>query len=205
MANRDDLMFAKSKVQEELKNRVAKNSNIGIYEFAKQELTIMGIDTSKMESVADIDKAIKELPQDKKRMLGKDLKEYKKEYDEAIKQINNGVYSGAKNLPKKAIETIVKGAGIGMSVAGIVNTVAPGLLPYTLGYINGTVAMNTLVKLGLVTVGVFTPPEFAHGAILYAGAAIGATVYAAGKLGLKAIKGINKKIKSKNEQEEYER
>lgn len=205
MASKEEIILAKEKVKKEINNRIKENPDIGIYEFTKQELDILGIDTSEVKNMMDLGEKIKALPADKKRVLGKDLKEYKKEYDKAIKEVNNGIYSGIKGLPRKVLDVIIKGAGIGMSVAGVINTIAPGTFPTLMGYLAGAGTMDWLIKAGLLSAGMLTSPDFAKGVILYGGAVVGATVYTTGKLGIKAVKNIHNKIKSKKENDNMER
>lgn len=99
---------------------------------------------------------------------------------------------------KKVLTPIVKGAGIGISVAGTINTIAPGLFPYVSGVITG---MNNAIawwqKLGISVVAITAPQEISGWLIIGVGAVVGATVYTMGMLGKRLAIGIWQKLKNK--------
>ena len=132
---------------------------------------------------------MRKLPRSKKKIIRRVLKDYQRAQDEEYKQLYRDVYCRLFEYPVRIFKIFTKGAAIGMSVAGIVNTIAPNLFPTALGYIAGSMSMNILVKIGMVSVGVFSPPVFTRGAILYIGAAVGAVIYAIFKLGFICVRG----------------
>ena len=118
----------------------------------------------------------------RRRRLKKAVREYRKSCDRNALEIQKALtlpgLSGTQGLGK----IIVRGSGIGLSAAGVVNTAAPGLFSTSMGYIagslKGTGAAAVLSKLGLLSIGTFTPPVFTQGAILALGATAGVIVYA---------------------------
>lgn len=205
MATVEELKLAKAKVKEEFLERVKENPDIGLHEFAKQELESMGIDTSEFKTFKELANRVSKLSFSQKRKFGKDFKIYESDYKKAIEDLKKGTHRSILELPKKAIEAIVKGAGIGTSVAGIVNTMAPNLFPVAMGYAAAAIPTDTLVKLGLVSIGAFSTPVISQGAVLGVGAVAGATIYTAGKITSGAIKGVHNKIKEHKEKNDAER
>lgn len=72
------------------------------------------------------------------------------------------------------VKSLTKGAATGASIAGIVNTAAPGVIPTFCGYLVGKGFGDLLVQAGLITFGVFSQPSINAVAILGVSAAIGA-------------------------------
>lgn len=198
MASKKDIKDKRKEVLKEIKSRLDKNHNIGIDEFVADIVRSKGI-----EIEGDSHKAIGEAV---KRLRGKDKKElvaslevYKKSHDKAINDFDKGLHRGITQLPKKAIATISKGAGIGLGAAGAVNTLLPNLFNTTLGFIAGAGAakQSTYGTLATFFAGAAAPPRISAGVILAVGAAAGAVTYTAGKVVVKGIKAIYNKIKTR--------
>ena len=66
----------------------------------------------------------------------------------------------------RTIKEVMKGFAMGISVAGIVNTVAPGAIPSFCGYLVGKGFGNLLLRAGLITFGLFSQPSINAVAVL---------------------------------------
>lgn len=123
-----------------------------------------------------------EIDPHRRRLLRRCIARYRRCVEQSALQaqseLNKGIIAGAKGAGR----ILVRGAAIGTSAAGIINTAAPGLFSTALGYIagsmKGTALLSTMTRLGLVTAGVFTPPVISQYAILAFGAAAGIAGYA---------------------------
>lgn len=77
----------------------------------------------------------------------------------------------------KSMKIVSKSIAAGISAAGIVNTIAPGLFPTTMGYLagslRGTGFADAMVKIGLFSLGAFSTPTISSYGILAVGAVLG--------------------------------
>ena len=201
MADNENIRHTKKEVIAEIRNRLEKNPNVGLYEFVGSMLQSKGIDVD-INNLSDIREKAKQLNAKDKKEIAIALAEYKKDYDKAIENFDKSVHKDITKLPRKAVATIAKGVGMGAGVAGVVNTVMPGLFSTGLGYLAGLgVDLSTLTKSGLVVTGMFMPPELSKGAILALGAVTGGITYSAGKLVVTGIKKLSSNLKSQNREE----
>lgn len=203
MATLREIRAAKERVRRKMVDMIHENPESGPFEFLRAQLELSGADVSEIETIEDARMALKTLPKRSQKDIQARQKMYNKEYYSMLEELKSGKLDKIKRLPAIAAKTITKGAAIGTSVAGVVNTLAPNLFPTMVGYYAGSASIGTLQKLGLVTIGAFSTPEIAKGAVLVAGAAVGAVVYTAGKAvytGLKKIakKSIDKRIEEEN-------
>lgn len=86
-------------------------------------------------------------------------------------------------LVKKPIKVIAKGAGLGASVAGCVNTLFPNLIPVIGTYITTSSNISSKAKLALLTSLASLPIDLASGyGVIAVGAGLGALTYSGYKL-----------------------
>ena len=86
-------------------------------------------------------------------------------------------------LVKKPVKAIVKGATIGASVAGVVNTVFPNLVPVAGTYLTTSSSIPNQAKLAILTFLASLPVDLASGyTVLGIGAGIGSLAYSGYKL-----------------------
>ena len=85
-------------------------------------------------------------------------------------------YDGLKKAPLTLLDVIFSGASVGVGVAGVVNTVAPGLFSTIIGYIAAK-QPQLLAKASLLGIGIFTPHGVSAEIILGIGAVAGIVVY----------------------------
>lgn len=96
---------------------------------------------------------------------------------------------------KKPIGTIIKGAGIGASVAGCVNTIFPDLVPVVGTYITTTSNLSSEFKIGILTFLASLPANISSSYIvLGVGASLGAVLYS----GFKIVKSTSNNLKIVN-------
>ena len=88
------------------------------------------------------------------------------------------------------LRSAMRGVATGASLAGIVNTVAPGVIPTFLGYLVGKGFGDILVQGGLITLGMFASHSVNATAVLGVCAAFGGT--------LGGIIGVTKEIMRKS-------
>lgn len=202
MASIEEIKKAKELAITKLNEKIENAPNIGLFEFMQAELSSFGVDCANVQNKEELKKAVRQLSHSQKKILKEDFENYQRVYSEAIKDVHSGVYSKALALPKSLVSTVTHGAIKGMGVAGVVNTVAPGLFPTLAGYIAGSSIIDSstlgvLAKLGLVSAGVFTPTAITQGGIIAIGAVTGAVVYSAGKLVTSTVKGLHRKIQKR--------
>lgn len=93
---------------------------------------------------------------------------------------------------KKPLGTIVKGASIGASVAGCVNTIFPDLVPVVGTYITTTSNLSNEFKLGILTFLSSLPANISSRYIvLGVGASLGTVLYS----GFKIVKSTSNNLK----------
>lgn len=204
MATQNEVKLKKREVKELIKRRLREDPDIGPHEFVGQFLQTRGIDVDIQDPEA-IRSKVKELNGRDKSDTVRALSEYRKYYDKAITDLDKGMHHDITKLPRVAIATITKGAGIGVGVATTVNTIAPGLFSTTAGYLAGAgiVSESWLVNAGLLTTGIFAPTTVSAGAVLAVGAVTGAVTYTAGKLVVSGITSLVTGIKEKMDDKKY--
>lgn len=203
MADKNEVRKSKKEVLDEIRLRIRENPDVGVHEFVGQMLQARGIDVD-INNPKGISAKVKSLKGKEKKEIVIALEEYKKEYELAIKEMEKGNMKNIIKLPAKLLAIMTKGIAIGMSGAGIVNTIAPGLFNTMLGYLAGAgVELHELVRLGLVTTGIFAPPAFSQGAILALGGIIGGVTYTSGKLVVNGVKALVNKGKEAKYNKRY--
>jgi len=90
-------------------------------------------------------------------------------------------------------KSMTKGFAAGASIAGIINTIAPGVIPTFCGYLVGKGFGDILVQCGLVTLGIFAQPSINAVAILGFSGLIGAIL----RGGFAVAKEICQEVKKK--------
>ena len=197
------------KAQESVRARIAKEikerPDIGPYEFLISQLQSKGIETSEIVDMDSAHKAINSLKRTDRIDIRRNQKMYNQEYFNAMEEVNKGNFELIKKLPQSVVKLIAKGAAYGTGVAGVVNTITPNLFPTLVGYYAGSAPVNALTKLGLVSIGAFSTPAIAQGAVLAVGAAAGVATYAVGKGIVEAGKAIHKKVQKNKESNNEER
>lgn len=199
MANLKEIRDAKKQTQKMLREKLKQNPNIGMYEFLASELKTYGVEVNDINDTEEIKRHLKALPTDKRKIIKKDAEAYKKVYGKALKDATKGKYDGLKDLPRAAIETIIKGAGAGMSVAAVINTLLPNLVPALGGYLAAVLPAELVVKAGLLVASAALPVSTAGAIVIGAGAAVGAVTALAGKAIVSGAKGIGNGIKQHSE------
>lgn len=128
----------------------------------------------------------------------KNLKVNKKKLEEESKKFK---------LVRKPIKIICKGAGIGASVAGIVDTAFPNLIPVAGSYITSLMPTNTMNKVLSLSILASKPVDLISGyGVISIGACTGAILYTGYKLVKTGINNLQvvsdrhkiKKIQKKN-------
>ena len=128
--------------------------------FEKKVAKIYGVNSSELKSLSL--KQIKNLQINKKRTL-QDNEKFK--------------------LIKRPIKTVVKGASLGASVAGVVNTIFPNLIPVAGTYLTTSSSIPNQAKLAILTFLASLPVDLASGyTVLGIGAGIGSLAYSGYKL-----------------------
>lgn len=203
MATKNDVRLKKAEVVDLIRQRLKEDPDIGPHEFVGHFLQAKGIEVDAKDPEA-IRNKVKELSGRDKSDTVRALGEYRKHYDKAITDLDKGMHHNITELPRKAISTITKGAGIGIGVATTVNTIAPGLFSTAAGYLagSGIVSTSWLVNAGLITTGIFAPTTVTAGAVLAVGAVTGAVTYAAGKAVVSGVKALYNGIKNRKEDKE---
>ncbi len=199
MANLKEIRDAKKQAHKQLLEKIKKNPNIGMYEFLATELKACGVQLDDEHDTAEIDAKIKRLPAKQKNAIRKDAKAYGKAYIKCLDDITKGKFEGLKQLPKIALETILKGAGAGMSVAAVVNTLLPNLVPALGGYLAATLPAEMVVKAGLLIASAALPVSTTGAIVVGAGAVVGATAAVIGRTVVGGTKGIVKGIQKGTE------
>ena len=195
MANLKEIRDAKRQTRKVLLEEIKKNPNKGMYEFFAAELNACGVEVENVNDKDEIDAKIKKLPAKKRKKIRDDSKAYGKVYVQALKDATKGKYDGLKNLPKVAIDTILKGAGVGISAAAVVNTLLPNLVPALGGYLAATLPAEWVVKTGLLLASAALPVSTTGAIVVGAGAAVGATAAIIGRSVVGGAKGIGRGIK----------
>lgn len=130
----------------------------------------------------DMRREIETMDGGERRALRRALRRVARENHRNMTELHLALSSPIGDGAKAITNTIVRGAAAGVSVAGVVNTLAPGLFSTSMGYmaasLKGTTVGGWLAKLGLVSFGVFAQPTVSQGVILILGAGIGIIVYA---------------------------
>ena len=199
MATLGEIRASKEEVKEKIMEMAKKNPNKGAYEFTEASLRIMGKGDVKVKSPEDFKYAISGLSRAEKNQLKSGLEEYSSAQEQAMKELQSGgSIEKIVKLPGKLISTVAKGAGIGVGVAGVTNTVAPGLFSTAAGFISAN-APALSAKLGIAAAGIFATPAISSTAILGAGAVLGATIYTIGKGAVAIGKAIHTHAKKKEE------
>ena len=102
---------------------------------------------------------------------------------------------------KKPLGTIIKGAAIGTSISGCVNTIFPDLVPVLGTYITTTSNLNNEFKLGILTFLASLPANISSSYIVLGiGASLGTVLYSGYKIvksTFNNLKIINDKHKAK--------
>ena len=95
------------------------------------------------------------------------------------------------------IKAVVKGFATGAGFAGIINTIAPGILPTFCGYLVGKGFSDILVQCGLITLGVFSRPSVNAVAVLVLVGVIFGFFYGVVTLTLVCSKGVRSRRRKK--------
>lgn len=197
MANLDQVRKSKKVIIYEVKQRLEKDPNVGLHEFTASYLESKGIEVDR-NNPREILERVKELKGRDRKKVGIAVKEYDREYRNAVEKLNSGLHRDITKLPRKAVATIVKGATKGIGLAATVNMVAPGLFSTGLGYLAGAgVKLPWPAKTGFIIAGSLAPKSVSEGAILAVGAIAGGVVYSAGKAVVTGVKKIVKSIQDR--------
>lgn len=203
MATLKEIQNAKRQTKNALIEEMKKNPNKGMYEFFAAELNACGVEINDVNDKDEIDKKIKKLPAKKRKMLKEDSKLYGKAYVKCLEDATRGKYDGLKDLPKVAIDTVLKGAGAGMAVSSVINTLLPNLVPTLGGYLAAKLPADLVVETGLFIASAALPVSTTGAIVVGAGTAIGATTAIVGKTLLTGAKGIGNKIKKHSENKKH--
>ena len=171
------------------KGLALRKQKSALYEVTQAAIRTVGGYDIRIDSDESMRKAINGLASSQRKQVREIVNAHMKDVNLACAEAMKGKFAGLIKLPAKLIGTITKGAAIGTSVAGIINSVFPGLFNTLCGYIAGASPeiWKKLVGLGI---GMVTNQAIAGQVMLGAGAALGAVVYAVGKAGISIIKGI---------------
>lgn len=199
--NRREISHSRDEVRAEIDRRLKENPNLGPQEFTVKLLEQKGIACTG-KSPLEIRKILKTLSLADKKEIRDSLDRYSEFQSDSIKNFRKGLSNPFGRLTGACIKTLSKGAAVGTSIAGVINTLAPNLVPTGLGYLAGAGHYSTLAKLGLVAAGSLTPTVAGHAVILGVGAAAGAAVYTASKLVVGAGKGIAHASRKRREKKE---
>lgn len=194
MAKLKEITDQKKRVRELIAERIKSHPEVGPYEFLLMQLQERKVNTTEIQNIESARNAISTLPMKDRREIRRDLRTYNGEYFKAVQEMQKGKYDLLKKLPKNVAEIVGRGGALGVSAAGVVNTLMPSLFPTLMGYLAGTSSANTLVKLGILGASAFTPPALGQAAVLAVGAAAGVAVYGVGKGIVSATKAIRKKM-----------
>ena len=185
----------------EQKEKVAKkileaDPKKSLFEYAKEMLTGMNIDCTNIDSVEKLKEVVSNLPKNQQKEFVKEVEKMSDMQTSALSNLRSGKSHSLRDFSK----SVAKGVATGASIAGVVNTVAPGIIPTFCGYLAGKGLGSTLVNIGIMSIGIFGAPSFNAAAVLGAASVVGGVV--GGACGIaKGIKKLHDKRKENGEME----
>ena len=180
----------------EQKEKVAKkileaNPEKSLFEYSKEMLTGMNIESKTIDSVDKLKEIVSKLPKNQQKEFCKELEKIKDMQGKALLNLKNGKKHALGDFAK----AVAKGAARGASIAGIINTIAPGIVPTFCGYLAGRGLGNVLVEIGIMSIGFLGSQSFNAAAVLGASAAVGGIVGGICGITAKGIKNLRDKNK----------
>lgn len=196
-----------SEVKEQRKivrDKILMKHNEFLFEYAKEVLRGMNVDCENIESIDDLKKVVKKLPKEQRKEFVKELEKL----DELEKESISNLEKNNKPHPfGKLVKAVTKGAAKGAGIAGIINTIAPGIVPTFCGFLVGKGFGSVLEKIGILSIGFLGSHSFNTTAVLGVSAAIGGAVGAGCAIvgGAKKMYGKYKENKGNSRNEGFER
>ena len=147
-------------------------------ECMTHELRVMGVQPQCADTLEDVAATMRVLSGPQRRQLRRAARDYARHTGTMAVRLT--APRPAAGILKDLAKILTAGIGTGISAAGVVNTVAPGLfntlVGYLAGYLHGSGNANWLVQLGLVSLGVFSTPTITAAGILALGGVLGLVI-----------------------------
>jgi len=192
----DKLLAVREQKEKAAKKILEADPEKALFEYAKELLTGMNIDCTNIDSVDKLKEVVGNLPKNQQKEFFKEIEKIKDMQANALSNLKNGKSHALKEFTK----AVAKGVATGASIAGVVNTIAPGIVPTFCGYLAGKGLGNVLVEIGILSIGFLGSQSFNAAAVLGASAVVGGVV--GGACGIaKGIKNLHDKRKETNAME----